>query len=85
MSHLNLKSAAVFFNCRSLLRPYIKAEILILKFKILIIIMVKCEKGTCRYGAKCIKNKVCKNSPGEAPGYVQGAIARAFERYLCQL
>lgn len=29
--------------------------------------MVKCEKGTCRYGAKCIKNKVCKNSPGEAP------------------
>ena len=20
--------------------------------------MVKCEKGTCRYGAKCIKNKV---------------------------
>ena len=22
--------------------------------------MVKCEKGTCRYGAKCIKNQVCR-------------------------
>ena len=23
---------------------------------------MKCEKGVCRYGAKCIKNKVCKIS-----------------------
>ena len=26
--------------------------------------MVKCEKGTCRYGAQCIQNKVCKFFPG---------------------
>ena len=39
--------------------------------------MVKCEKGTCRYGAKCIQNKVSKIFPGWLK-----CTACAFERYL---
>ena len=45
--------------------------------------MVKCEKGTCRYGAKCIKNQVCRFSRlDRSHGIIQTKMFSASVRVL---